>query len=166
MRGTSCSRVVCVTAAIAFAVGVGGVAPAAAAAEGDSVASLLGSWGGSGRVHYTDGSSQNITCTGHYTGGGNDLSMAIQCKSDTTPIHIRSKLHVNGGRASGQWEERTYNAAGNATGSFAPGKLNVRLAGGGFSGSMSVSFSKSSQSISVSTQGIGMSRASISFSRR
>lgn len=143
-----------------------GAAGSASAADGDVVATLLGSWGGSGRLHFSDGSSQSISCSGHYTGGGDELRMAIQCKSETTPIHIRSRLKISGGRASGEWEERTYNANGNASGRAGNGSVSLGLSGGGFSGSMSVSYSKSHQNITISTQGIGMSKASISLNRR
>lgn len=136
------------------------------AADGDTVASLLGSWGGSGRLHFTDGTSASISCTGNYTGGGDELRMAIQCKSESTPIHIRSRLKVSGGRASGEWEERTYNASGSASGKAGAGSVSLGLSGGGFSGSMSVSYSRSHQNITISTQGIGMSKATISLNRR
>lgn len=135
-------------------------------AADDAVATLLGSWGGSGRLHFTDGSSQSINCTGNYTGGGDELRMAIQCKSETTPIHIRSRLKISGGRASGEWEERTYNASGSASGKAGGGNVSLGLSGGGFSGSMSVGYSRSHQSITISTKGIGMSKATISLSRR
>lgn len=165
MRSNLSSRTGIMATALALATSVT-AAGSASAADGDVVATLLGSWGGSGRIHYTDGSSQSISCSGHYTGGGSELRMAIQCKSDSTPIHIRSHLKVSGGRATGEWEERTYNASGNASGKAGSGSMSLGLSGGGFSGSMSVSFSKSHQNISISTQGIGMSKASMSLNRR
>lgn len=127
---------------------------------------LVGSWGGSGRITYTDGSSEGIRCTAYYSGGGSELRMAIQCRSDKNPIHIRSSLRISGSRASGEWEERTFNASGTATGSVGSGSMSLAISGGGFSGSMSVSFGKASHSVSISTQGIAMSRATMSFSRR
>ncbi len=127
---------------------------------------LAGSWGGSGRITYTDGSSEGIRCTAYYSGGGNELRMAIQCKSDKNPIHIRSRLRIDGSRASGEWEERTFNASGAATGSVGGSSMSLAVSGGGFTGSMSVSFSKSSHSVTIATKGIAMSRATMSFSRR
>ena len=127
---------------------------------------LVGSWGGSGRITYTDGSSEGIRCTAYYSGGGSELRMAIQCRSDKNPIHIRSSLRISGNRASGQWEERTFNASGTASGTVSGGSMSLAISGGGFSGSMSVSFGQASHSVSISTQGIAMSRATMSFSRR
>lgn len=143
------------------------LACAPARAAGDSVVSALaGSWGGSGRISYTDGSSEAIRCTAYYTGGGNALNMVIQCKSDKNPIHIRSKLQIDGSHASGEWEERTFNASGSVSGSVSSGSMSLNISGGGFNGSMSVSFSKTSHSVNVTTKGIAMSRATMSFSRR
>jgi hypothetical protein len=136
------------------------------AVEANAVATLIGSWGGSGRISYTDGSSESIRCTAYYTGGGNELRMAIQCKSDKNPIHIRSKLRIDGNRASGEWEERTFNASGTASGSIGSNSLSLGISGGGFTGSMAVSFSKASHSVNVSAQGVAMSRVTISFNRR
>lgn len=136
------------------------------AVESSAVGTLIGSWGGSGRISYTDGSSENIHCNAYYTGGGNTLNMAIQCKSDSKAIHVRSKLRIDGSRASGDWEERTFNANGTASGRVDGGSMSLSLGGGGFTGSMSVSFGKSSHNVSISTQGIAMSKATMSFSRR
>ncbi len=131
-----------------------------------SISTLFGSWSGSGRIGYTDGSSEGIRCTAYYSGGTSDLRMAIQCRSDKNPIHMRSSLRISGSVASGTWEERTFNVSGTASGSVGASSISLNISGGGVSGSMSVSFSKSSQSVSISTQGIAMSRASINFRRR
>lgn len=136
------------------------------AADSSAVSTLLGAWGGGGRISYTDGSGESIRCTGYYSGGGNALNLSIQCKSDARDVHVRSKLRINGSNASGEWEERTFNASGQASGRTSGNSMSLSLTGGGFSGSMSVSFSKSSHTVTISTQGIGMSKASINFSRR
>ena len=136
------------------------------AAQPEVVATLAGSWGGSGRITYTDGSSESISCSAFYTGSDNELRMAIQCRSEKNPIHIRSRLRIDGKRASGDWEERTFNASGSASGSVGGSNLSLNVSGGGFSWTMSVSFSKASHSVTISTQGISMSRATMQMSRR
>jgi hypothetical protein len=138
----------------------------AIAADAAAVRTLLGAWGGNGRVTYTDGTSENLRCTANYTGGGSDLRMAIQCKSDTNTIHVRSRLRIDGSRAAGEWEERTFNANGSASGTAGSGSMSLGISGAGISGSMSVSFSSASHNVSITTQGIAMSRVSMSFSRR
>ena len=44
--------------------------------------------------------------------------------------------------------------------------MSLSMSGGGFTGTMSVSFSKSQHSVNIATQGIGMSKAAISLNRR
>ena len=160
-------RQTCMTAIAATVVALGALTmpDTAVAAGSDAVSTLAGSWRGSGRLRYADGRAENIHCTANYTGGGNELRMAIQCKSDSNPIHLRSKLRIDGGHASGEWEERTFNASGTASGSAGPGSLRLSVSGGGFNGTMNVSYSKSAHTVSISTQGIAMSGATISFSR-
>lgn len=152
--------------AAALLLSLGMLANVTHAAESSLVGNLIGAWGGSGRISYTDGSSESISCNAYYTGGGNALNMAIQCKSDSKAIHVRSKLRIDGSRASGEWEERTFNASGSASGRVDAGSLSLALGGGGFTGSMSVSFGKSSHNVNISTQGIAMSKVTMSFSRR
>lgn len=135
-------------------------------AQGAATATLVGSWGGNGRISYNDGSSESIRCNAYYTGGGNQLSMVIQCKSQTSEINMRSKLRIDGNRASGEWEERTFNASGTASGKVDGDRMSLNIGGGGFSGTMSVSYSKSSHSVQILTQGIAMKSATMSFTRR
>ena len=136
------------------------------AASDNPVSILAGSWGGSGRISYTDGSSEAIRCSAYYNGGGKSLNMVVQCKSDKNPIHIRSKLQIDGSHASGDWEERTFNASGSVSGSVNSSSMSLNISGGGFEGSMSVSFGKTTHTVNVTTKGIAMSRANMNFSRR
>lgn len=135
------------------------------ASEG-TVATLLGSWAGNGRITYTDGSSEGISCNAYYTGSASDLRMAIQCKSDKNPIHIRSTLRVDGSRITGTWEERTFNASGSATGSTSAGAMKLDVTGGGFTGTMTVAISKASHTVNITAQGIAMKGATMNFSKR
>lgn len=137
-----------------------------APASAQSASNLIGTWSGSGRISYTDGSSEAIRCTAYNTGGGSALKMAIQCKSDKNPVNIRSDLTIEGGRVSGQWEERTFNASGTASGRATANNLSLSVTGGGFNGTMSVSLGSSSLNISLTTQGIAMSRASMNLSKQ
>jgi hypothetical protein len=124
---------------------------------------LLGSWRGTGKVQLTSG-QERLSCNAYYTGGGTQLGMAIRCKSETSKVEIRSKLKLSGSRISGSWEERTYNAAGKATGTAKPGRISLRVSGG-VSGTMNVSYSRSRQTVSITTQGIALKSVSISLTR-
>ena len=87
---------------------------------------LLGSWGGSGEIRLDKGRKERIKCNAYYTGGGSDLGLAIRCQSDNYKIEIRSKLSYSGGRLSGNWEERTFNASGTALEPLRPTRSRLR----------------------------------------
>ncbi len=84
---------------------------------------LLGSWRGSGTVQLDSG-KERLSCNAYYTGGGNSLGMAIRCTSDSSKVEIRSKLSLSGNRITGNWEERTYNASGSASGTASSGRIS------------------------------------------
>lgn len=132
-------------------------------ATASSVDGLLGSWRGSGTAKYDSG-SERLSCNAYYTGGGSSLGLAIRCTSPTSTVHIRSKLRVSGSKVSGSWEERTYNAGGSASGTLTPSRLSIRIAGT-ISGSMTVNYSQSRQSVSISTSGTSLRGVSLSLSR-
>lgn len=152
-------------AALAAAVGV--VAIDAAPAQAGAFAGLDGTWGGAGTATFDGGTREKLRCNGYYKGAsGNDLSMVIRCASPGgAKIELRGMLHDSGGKVSGTWEERTYNAAGTIAGSAGPGSLKVGISGA-ITGNMSVSFGSSSQSVSIATTGTTLRTVNISFSRR
>jgi hypothetical protein len=90
--------------------------------------------------------------------------MAIRCQSESTKVEIRSKLSESGGRVSGTWEERTFNASGTASGQISSSKVSLQISGG-IRGSMQVSFSPTRQNVSISTSGGGLKSVQISLSR-
>lgn len=137
-------------------------APRAAAANPFDV--LLGSWGGSGQITMADGRRERLKCTAYYTGGGSQLGMAIRCQSESSNVEIRSKLSQSGGRISGTWEERTYNASGTASGQASANRISLQISGG-VQGIMQVSYSGSRQSVAISTQGIALKSVTIDLSR-
>jgi hypothetical protein len=126
---------------------------------------LLGSWSGSGQIRYDDGGSEGIRCNAYYTGSAERLRLAIRCKSDSTEVEIRGLLTRQGDSLSGTWEERTFNASGEAKGRIAGDKLSLSISGGGFSGSMSVGYAGSKQTVTISTQGIKMRSVNVTLSK-
>jgi hypothetical protein len=90
--------------------------------------------------------------------------MAILCQSESSNVQIRSALSESGGRISGTWEERTYNAQGNASGQVSNGKLSLSISGG-VTGTMIVTFTSSRQSVAITTQGVALKSVSIDLTR-
>jgi hypothetical protein len=126
---------------------------------------LMGSWSGSGQIRYDDGQSEGIRCSAYYTGGGDRLRLAIRCRSDSTEVEIRGLLTRQGETLSGTWEERTFNASGEATGRIAGDKMSISVRGGGFSGTMTVAYAGARQVVTISTQGIRMRSVNVTLAK-
>ncbi len=129
-------------------------------------ASLAGSWSGTGTVRFDGGQSERLKCRGSYTlkNSGAGMGLALRCASASAKIDLRSMLAYQGGRVSGNWEERTFNASGNLAGRASSSSMTLSI-GGGLTGSMSLSFSGSSQSVSIITTGTGLKGVTIRLRR-
>jgi len=132
-------------------------------ASASAVDGLLGSWRGSGTAKYTSG-SERLSCNAYFRGGGSSLGLSVICNSPTSKIHIRSNLRVSGSKVTGSWEERTYNAAGRASGSITPGRLSIRISGT-VNGSMTINYTKSRSSVSISMTGTSLRGVSMALNR-
>lgn len=126
-----------------------------------------GVWGGTGRVKLASGKSLTVRCRVYYNPkqGGARLGMAIRCAAPDNKIELRGQLAYNGGRVSGSWVERTYNAKGSLAGSARPGRISLNIRGG-VSGALSISYSRRSQNISIRSTTTELRAVSISLSRR
>ncbi|MBC8012849.1 MAG: hypothetical protein H7X74_01995 [Methyloceanibacter sp.] len=138
--------------------------PGTQAAASNPFDTLLGSWRGSGQIQLSDGRKERLKCNAYYTGGGSQLGMAIRCQSESSNVEIRSKLSQSGGRITGTWEERTFNATGIASGQATSDRISLQISGG-VTGTMLVSYSGSRQSVAISTQGIALKSVTIDLTR-
>lgn len=126
---------------------------------------LLGSWGGAGQIRFDDGKSEDIKCTAYYTGGGDKLRLAIRCRGGSAEVEIRGELTAQGDKLAGTWEERTFNAAGEASGRFAADKMTLTVTGGGFTGGMTVSTAGAKQVVTISAEGIKMRSVNVTLAK-
>jgi hypothetical protein len=126
---------------------------------------LMGSWSGAGQIRYDDGQSEGVRCSAYYTGGSDRLRLAIRCRSESTEVEIRGLLSRQGETLVGTWEERTFNASGDASGRIAGDKMSLSVSGGGFSGSMTVAYAGSRQVVTISTQGIKMRSVNVTLAK-
>lgn len=156
-------RLMLVTAITAATVG-SGIAPATARSA-NPLATLAGSWGGAGTVRFEGGRSERLTCRGHYSTKSSGIGIALRCASASAKIDLRSTLAYQSGRVSGTWEERTFNASGNATGRASSGHISLAISGSGLSGSMFVSFGSATQSVSIRISGTSLRGVSINLRR-
>jgi hypothetical protein len=130
-------------------------------------ANLNGAWSGGGQVRLEGGKTERITCKAYYTprDGGSGVGIALRCASTSFSINLRSTIASSGGRVTGSWEEQTFNASGDVVGRASAGNLAVSISGGGFNGSMSVSFGSATQQVSINTSGTALKGVSISLSK-
>jgi hypothetical protein len=140
------------------------LAPVAGAEAGTPFDTLIGSWRGSGQIELDQGRKERLKCNAYYTGGGSQLRMAILCQSESSNVQIRSALSESGGRISGTWEERTFNASGSASGQVSAGKISIAVSGG-VTGTMLVSYTSSRQSVAITTQGVALKSVNIDLTR-
>lgn len=127
---------------------------------------LGGSWSGSGSATFEGGQKERLSCNGYYRNeGGAKLSLALRCASPSSKFEVRGDLSYSGGKVSGSWEERTYNAGGSASGSASESGVNLSFSGSA-TGSMRVSVSGSSQSVSINYQGIALKSVTMTLSKR
>lgn len=154
-------------AALSMAVATASLLSVAPALADSPFASLAGTWSGAGQIKLEGGKSENIRCKAYYTtnSGGAGLGMAIRCASASNKIEMRATLAYADGKVSGDWEERTFNAAGKVTGKAAANNLSLAIDGGGLSGSMSVRLGQASQLVSISTTGSAFRGLNLSLTR-
>ena len=141
---------------------------ATSAAQAESpFGALNGTWSGSGTIQFEGGQTERLRCNAYYTSsaGATELGLAIRCASASNRIEIRGRLAYRSGSVSGNWEERTFNASGTASGQASNNRISLRLAGA-IPGSMNVTVSRSRQSVAINTQGGGLRAVRIGLSRR
>lgn len=150
------------TALVAPIVFIGFVSPSMAE---PTFSPLLGTWGGGGTYKLQDGTSERLKCDAYYTGTGSQLGIAVRCSSPNNKIELRSKISANGTSLSGNWEERTYNAGGDAKGTLSDSKLVLSIVGG-VTGSLTINYDQKKQNVAIATEGTPLKSVTISLSRK
>lgn len=142
-------------------------APPAALADASTLfKQLAGSWRGEGDLVLEDGTRERLSCTGYYVlkSEGRGLSIASLCNSPTQKYEFRSLVSESGSSISGQWEERTYHATGQVSGSATGTAINLSFSGT-IEGTISISLTGKTHSVNVSAAGAGLKGLSISLAR-
>lgn len=141
-----------------------GIAGAAAAGPFDT---LGGSWSGAGNIRLEDGRTEGLKCKAYYSprSGGVSMGLALRCASASNKIELRATLNSTGSRIAGNWEERTFNVGGSASGQANGNTIRLAIDAGVLAGSMSVVTNGASQTISVRTDGAALKGVNISLRR-
>jgi hypothetical protein len=154
-------------ASLLLAVALGAGSLGGPASAGGPFEQLVGTWSGKGKVTFEGGNSEALACTAYYVSrdAGSGLGLTIRCASTSYKTEIRSNLHHANGRISGEWEERSFNAAGAASGVVNSERIHLQISSWArFTALISRRLTASS-SVSISTNGGGLSAVSIGLSR-
>jgi len=89
----------------------------------------------------------------------------LRCASASNKIELRATLNSTGSRIAGNWEERTFNVGGSASGQANGNTIRLAIDAGVLAGSMSVVTNGASQTISVRTDGAALKGVNISLRR-
>lgn len=128
-------------------------------------ANFYGTWGGSGSAIFSQGKRESLRCTAYYTGDKPTLKLAIRCASSSNKIELRANLTADGNRVTGQWEERSYNATGDGSGSLNGNDLKVTISGG-VTGQLIVSTGDKDQLVSLKSSGTALDSVNLRLKRR
>jgi hypothetical protein len=130
---------------------------------------LSGDWKGGGTVVPKDGQPKKVTCKVTYKVAGSSLSQHLRCAGNDYKINSTTKMTDKGGKVSGSWSERIYDANGRLTGTAKDNIIHARISGDKFSSRMSIKISDASHSINIvelnANSGAYRLVASLSFHR-
>jgi hypothetical protein len=127
---------------------------------------LAGSWRGEGDLVLEDGTRERLSCTGYYVlkSEGKGLSIASLCNSGKQKFEFRSLVTDSGNGIAGQWEERTYHATGQVSGTASGTAITLSFSGT-IEGKVSIALTGKSHTVNVSAAGAGLKGVSISLTR-
>lgn len=127
---------------------------------------LAGSWRGEGDLVMEDGTRERLSCLGYYVlkSGGEGLSIVSRCSSPSQKFELRSLVAESASGISGQWEERTFHATGQVSGSVTGTTMNLSFSGT-IGGTISIALTGKTHSVNVTAQGAGIKGVSISLTR-
>jgi hypothetical protein len=116
---------------------------------------LAGNWAGSGTISMESGTRERIRCRATYSiaPGGDSLTQALRCASDSYKFDVDSTVTANGGSISGSWTETTRNATGNVTGSINGPVIEVLVTGVGFTAGISILTRDGMQAVAIQPSG-------------
>lgn len=151
-------------AALAIMAGLFFVTEAPRAAE-NPFAGMSGNWSGNGKITVDNGSSERIRCRGTYKTAGNGLALSLRCASDSYKFELGSDITSDGGNLSGSWNEASHGVFGSLAGRVTGGLIQATASAVGFSATLTIRTTATSQSVSIKSPGSEISEVSITMAR-
>jgi len=122
-----------------------------AAVAGGPFDNLTGRWTGQGRLGFTEGQAENITCRATYfaSDDGSKLDQNIRCASAGAKVEIKSALAHADGKLTGTWSELIYNKSGELSGEITAQGFRIRVMGDGLNATMEIIAREAKQLVEV-----------------
>jgi hypothetical protein len=135
-------------------------------AHGQPISELAGtSWSGTGQMRFAEGQTENVRCRAYYTKRERILGLALRCAASGQAVDLRAALVVEGGKVSGTWTERSFNAEGVAIGTSDGPKLSLSINGGGLKALMAVVTDGTQQTVSITSEGTRLRAVTIGLAK-
>ena len=101
---------------------------------------LIGWWGGEGRLGFKEGKTETVKCRVTYLEGAtnSEVTQTIRCASPSGKVEIKSTVTANGKQVSGTWSEQVYNFNGDLNGQITDRGFRVSVAGNDLRANMDV----------------------------
>jgi hypothetical protein len=137
------------------------------AALGGPFTPLAGIWIGSGTIDLPSGSHERLRCRASYdvSPGGDNLTQALRCASDSYQVDIHSDVTELAGAVSGTWTETTRGATGTLSGVVHGGTIRGTISGVGFTATLSLVTHGRTQWISIRLNSSEITGVTVSFHR-
>src|SRR5215475_6185988 len=127
-------------------------AAAPANAQSGPFSALAGSWGGGGKIDFSDGSSERLRCraTNAVGGGGSSAQLTLRCASDSYNVTLTSNVTSQGGAVSGTWSESNRGIGGTLSGRTNGTTMQLQVLGAAFAAGLSLTVSGNRQVVQIS----------------
>ena len=117
--------------------------------DGNPFDQLTGDWTGDGMVTPSRGDPEKVDCKVSYIPAGSTVTQTLLCSGVDNQFDAKTKFKYKGGKISGSWHEKTFDASGNVSGSAIGDLVHARISGDKFSGRMSIKVSDAGHTINI-----------------
>jgi hypothetical protein len=137
----------------------------AATADALNLGEFGGYWTGTGLVTMNNGATEQLRCVATYKSAAQTLRQSLRCASSGYSISAAVDLKVAGAAVTGTWEEKTYAANGDITGSMTDKGFALVIKGPTFNADLNLDHSACKQAINITPTGVDVTRISIDLGK-
>jgi hypothetical protein len=141
----------------------------AGSAEARALSALFGSWSGGGIIMRADGPSERIRCRSAYEpAGGAQISLRLNCNSESYNFDLSANVMYEGGRITGSWSEASRNVGGSIVGRSNPNgsQIQALAQSPAFSANISLTTRGARQSVQIVSPGSNVREVTVALERR